>query len=120
MTRSTPSWRAASACSFNTGLLTRAKTPNEVIGVLAHETGHIAGGHLARMGVELDRASVQSIIGMLIGVAAMVGGAAAGQNEAAQAGQGIMLGSQGMAQRNLLSYPARHGGLGRPGRPAST
>ena len=89
---------------IHTGLLTRAKTPNEVIGVLAHETGHLAGGHLARMGVELDRASAQSIIGSLIGVAAMVGGAAAGQKGAAQAGQGIMLGSQGMAQRNLLSY----------------
>ena len=41
----------------NTGLLTQAETPNEVIGVLAHETGHIAGGHLARMGVEIDTAS---------------------------------------------------------------
>ena len=89
---------------IHTGLLTRAKTPNEVIGVLAHETGHIAGGHLARMGIELDRASVQSIIGTLIGVAAVVGGAASGQSGASQAGQGIVLGSQGLAQRNLLSY----------------
>ncbi len=56
------------------------------------------------MGVELSRASVQNIIGTLIGVAAAVGGAAAGQKGAAQAGQGIMMGSQGMAQRNLLSY----------------
>jgi predicted Zn-dependent protease len=89
---------------IHTGLLTRTKTPNEIIGVLAHETGHIAGGHLARLGVELSRASVQNIIGMLIGAAAVVGGAAAGQKGAAQAGQGIMMGSQGMAQRNLLSY----------------
>src|SRR3990170_7142690 len=89
---------------IHTGLLTRTKTPNEVIGVLAHETGHIAGGHLARMGIELDRASVKSIIGTLVGVAAMVGGAASGQKSAAQAGQGIMIGSQGMAQRGLLSY----------------
>lgn len=89
---------------IHTGLLTRTKTPNEVIGVLAHETGHIAGGHLARMGIELDRASVQSIIGTLVGVAAVVGGAAAGQSGASQAGQGIVLGSQGLAQRNLLSY----------------
>jgi predicted Zn-dependent protease len=89
---------------IHTGLLTRTKTPNEIIGVLAHETGHIAGGHLARLGVELGRASVQNIIGMLIGAAAVVGGAAAGQKGASQAGQGIMMGSQGMAQRNLLSY----------------
>ena len=89
---------------INTGLLTQAKNPNEVIGVLAHETGHIAGGHLARMGQQLDKASTQAIIGMLLGAAAMVGGAASGSGEAAQAGQGIMLGSQGLAQRNLLAY----------------
>ncbi len=32
---------------INTGLLMKAETPNEIIGVIAHETGHIAGGHLA-------------------------------------------------------------------------
>ena len=44
----------------NTGLITQSKTPNEVIGVLAHETGHIAGGHLARMarGLVADREDV--------------------------------------------------------------
>lgn len=88
----------------HTGLLMRSKNPNELIGVLAHETGHIAGGHLARMGIELDKASTQSIIGALIGVAAVVGGAASGQQGASQAGQGIMMGSQGFAQRGFLSY----------------
>ncbi len=88
----------------NTGLLTKADTPNEVIGVLAHETGHIAGGHLARMGVEVESASYTQIIGMLVGLAAMAGGMAAGNAEAAQAGQGIMMGTQGMAQRNFLAY----------------
>src|SRR5207249_5266401 len=33
---------------INTGLILRAKTPNQLIGVLAHETGHISGGHLTR------------------------------------------------------------------------
>jgi predicted Zn-dependent protease len=89
---------------IHTGLLMRAKTPNEVIGVLAHETGHIAGGHLARMGNELDKASIKSIIGTLVGVAAMVGGSVAGQNGATRAGQGIMMGSQGLAQRGFLAY----------------
>lgn len=88
----------------NTGLLTQADTPNEVIGVLAHETGHIAGGHLARMGVEIESASYTQIIGMLVGLAAIAGGIAAGSSEAAQAGQGIMAGSQGLAQRNFLAY----------------
>jgi predicted Zn-dependent protease len=89
---------------INTGLLVRAKTPNEVIGVLAHETGHIAGGHLARMGVELEHASVTSIIGMLVGVAAIAGGAIAGDPNAGKAGQGVFLGAQGLAQRNFFAY----------------
>jgi predicted Zn-dependent protease len=89
---------------IHTGLITRAKTPNEVIGVLAHETGHIAGGHLARMGIEAEHASIQSIIGMLAGAAAIAGGAISGNKEASKAGSGIIMGSQGFAQRGFLSY----------------
>ena len=88
----------------NTGLLMQSKSPNELIGVLAHETGHIAGGHLARMGIALDRASTAAILGSLLGVAAMVGGAATGNSEAARAGGGVMMGSQSIAQRSILSY----------------
>jgi predicted Zn-dependent protease len=89
---------------IHTGLLTQAATPNEVIGVLAHETGHVAGGHLARMQNELDRKSSLAIIGMLLGAAAVAGGAATGEAEVAQAGGGIMMGTQGLSQRLLLSY----------------
>jgi predicted Zn-dependent protease len=89
---------------IHTGLITRADVPNEVIGVLAHETGHIAGGHLAKMNNEMQHASAERIIGMLVGAAAIVGGAVAGNSSAAQAGQGVMMGSQGLAQRGFLSY----------------
>jgi predicted Zn-dependent protease len=89
---------------INTGLLTKAPSPNMVIGVIAHETGHIAGGHLARMGIELDRASTAAIIGGLLGAAAMVGGAVAGSEGTAKAGQGVLMGSQGIAQRSVLAY----------------
>ena len=89
---------------IHTGLITRASSPNEVIGVIAHETGHIAGGHLARMNSEMGRASAESIVGILVGAAAMVGGVMAGNTEAAQAGQGVILGSQGLAQRGFLQY----------------
>ncbi len=87
-----------------TGLLAESKTPNEVIGVLAHETGHIAGGHLARMGLQMERQSNLAILSMLLGAATMVGGAAAGSPAGAQAGQGLMLGGTGLAERNLLFY----------------
>src|SRR6516162_6117413 len=60
---------------INGGALLDADTPNQVIGVLAHETGHIAGGHLARLREQLASASTQSILAMILGVGAMVAGA---------------------------------------------
>ena len=33
----------------NYGAIMQSETPNQIIGVLAHETGHLAGGHLAKM-----------------------------------------------------------------------
>jgi len=63
---------------INTGLLIRTETPNQLIGVMAHETGHIAGGHLARQQEELRKLSTIQILEMLLGGAAMAGGAVAG------------------------------------------
>ncbi|HLY55484.1 MAG TPA: M48 family metalloprotease, partial [Stellaceae bacterium] len=81
-----------------TGLLMRADRPNEVIGVLAHETGHIAGGHLMRFQDALESATVQSIIGFLLGTA----GAVLSRNgEVAAAGA---LAGQSMAIRSLFAY----------------
>ena len=89
---------------IHTGLIEQAATPNEVIGVLAHETAHVAGGHLARLGVEVDKASTQAIIAMLLGAAGAVAAASSGARGAGQAGSAIMMGGQSMVQRNLLSY----------------
>lgn len=69
---------------INTGLLMRTETPNQLIGVLAHETGHIAGGHLARQQEELEKLSTMQILEMLVGGALMAGSAATG----AQIGRG--------------------------------
>ena len=57
---------------INVGALMDAKTPNEVIGVLAHESGHIAGGHLERGRQELAKAKIMSVAGMLVGAAGAV------------------------------------------------
>ena len=89
---------------INTGLLQQAKTPNEVIGVLAHETGHIAGGHLARMGIEMNRLSTLSIISMMLAAGAMAGGAITGNAGAVRGGRAIMMGSNSMLQRSFLAY----------------
>lgn len=82
----------------HTGLLQRAERPAQVIGVLAHEIGHIAGGHLARLEDSLGNASALMIASMLLGVAA---GVASGNPDAAVAG--IMAG-QHIAERNFLSF----------------
>jgi predicted Zn-dependent protease len=63
---------------INTGLLMRTERPNQLIGVLAHETGHIAGGHLARQQEELRNLSTMQILETLLGGAAAVGGGIAG------------------------------------------
>src|SRR3712207_3436088 len=65
---------------INVGALMDAETPNQVIGVLAHETGHIAGGHLARLREQVANAQVLSVIGMLAGVGAVVGAANSGND----------------------------------------
>ena len=41
---------------MHAGTLMEAKTPNQVIGVIAHESGHIVGGHLARLRAQLAAA----------------------------------------------------------------
>ena len=89
---------------INSGLITRSERPNEVIGVLAHESGHIAGGHLAKARTELDQASTIAVVGALLGAAAMVGGAMAGDAGAAKVGEAAIIGSQSVAQRNFLVY----------------
>lgn len=88
----------------NAGTLFQAKTPNEVIGVLAHETGHLAGGHLSRLRQRLAEAQTQSVIAMLLGVGAMIAGATSGVKGAGQIGTAAILAPQSAIQRSLLSY----------------
>jgi predicted Zn-dependent protease len=83
---------------INTGLLMRADTPNQVIGVIAHETGHIADGHLVRIQDELHNATVESIAALLLGVGA---GIATGNGGV---GMGAAALGQSIATRDLLKY----------------
>ena len=89
---------------MHAGGLTSAKTPNQVIGVLAHETGHITGGHLARLRTQVSRAKSAALMMQIIGLAAMVGGAFAGAPGMGQAGMGVATGGMDAAFRTLLAY----------------
>ena len=92
----------------NHGALLQSETPNQIIGVLAHETGHLAGGHLARLREQLAQAQTQMIIAMLLGVGAIAAGArsnnAYGGDGLTNAGAAIIAGPQNMIMRSLLSY----------------
>jgi predicted Zn-dependent protease len=89
---------------MHAGALMVAKTPNQVIGVIAHESGHIAGGHLARLRTQVGRAKSAALMAQLLGLAAMAGGALAGAPGLGQAGMGAAFGGTDAAMRTLLAY----------------
>ena len=90
----------------NYGAILKSETPNQVIGVLAHETGHLAGGHLAKLREQLAQAQTQMIIAMLLGAGAMVVGSRSSNpnNGMANVGVAAIAGPQEMIRRTLLSY----------------
>ena len=82
---------------INTGLLLRTAHPGQVLGVLAHETGHISGGHLARLPEAYRNAMITSLIAMALGVGAAIagGGGAAGA---------AILGGSAMGQSSFFAF----------------
>ncbi len=83
---------------INSGLLTQAADVGEVIGVIAHEAGHIAGGHLSRTHDALAKSSAQNIIAMVIG------GAAALATGRGDVGAVVAAGAGQTGLRNFLAY----------------
>ena len=79
---------------FNTGLLLRAENANELLGVIAHETGHITGGHLVRAREAVRNAAIESMIAMAAGLAASVAGKSGAP----------LLGAAGVGQRSLMQF----------------
>lgn len=81
----------------HTGLILAADNPNEVIGVLAHETAHIAGGHLVRSREAINQSLGAALISIGLGVLAIAGGAP-------DAGAALIAGSQGIAMGNFVRH----------------
>ena len=89
---------------INTGALMTAETPNEIIGVIAHEAGHLADNHQERLREQLARAQTMAIVASLLGIGATVAGAATNSGDIARAGTGIAMGGAEAARRSLLGY----------------
>jgi len=85
------------AIYIHSGLIEAADTANEVQGVIAHELGHITGGHVIRYGEGVKQASNISILSMLLGVAAAVAGAG-------DAAMGVLMAGQRAALGKFLAF----------------
>ena len=89
---------------INVGALMQSETPNEIIGVIAQEIGHLAGGHQNRLREQMKRAQTMAVIGMLVGIGAGVAGSSTGNSDAGAAGGAIAMGSSDVAMRTLMAY----------------
>jgi predicted Zn-dependent protease len=57
------------------GILLWLHTPNELVGVMAHETGHISAGHLSRGSYGMKKAMIPMLLSLIAGLGAMIAGA---------------------------------------------
>jgi predicted Zn-dependent protease len=71
---------------LHSGLILRTETPGQLIGVIAHETGHIAGGHLVRLHDQMDRTTFGSLASMALGA---VAGLASGRSDVGMAAMSL-------------------------------
>ena len=82
---------------LNSGLFTSALNANEVQGVIAHELGHIAGGHVLRQSEGQQQATGIMVLSLLLGAAAMAAGAG-------DAGMASIMAGQQMAMGRFLAF----------------
>jgi predicted Zn-dependent protease len=82
---------------IHSGLLTSADNVNQLQGVIAHELGHVAGGHSIRIYEGVKQATVISILSLVLAAAAVAAGAG-------DAGMGIFAAGQQAAQGQFLAF----------------
>jgi predicted Zn-dependent protease len=87
----------------HTGMLMQSKTPNEVIGIIAHEAGHIAGGHMAALRHRIKKDQTRALLLQILAVGLMGAGAASGSRDVAGAGTGLLYGGNEIVMRSILA-----------------
>ncbi|WP_016745911.1 M48 family metalloprotease [Rhizorhabdus wittichii] len=85
------------AVYIHSGLIEAADNTNEIQGVIAHEIGHITGGHVIRFGEGARGATGITLLSLLLGAAAMAAGSA-------EAGMGVMMAGQQAALGKFLAF----------------
>lgn len=81
---------------LNTGLLMRTENSGQLVGVIAHEVGHIAGGHLSRVPAAQRRATAEMILAAVLGAATSV--------VSPELGAAIITGGQTYAQGQFMHF----------------
>ena len=81
----------------NTGTIINFDTPDALLGIIAHETGHISGGHLARFNEQIGSMQNISISSILLGIGALIAGVP-------ELGQAIIYAGLQTQQQTILSY----------------
>lgn len=101
----------------HTGLITSVDSVSELAGVLAHETGHVSGAHIARLPEEYEKAMATALLGLLLGGVAAAAGSSSGAVGAAALGQTLAArqffaftrGQENQADQAALTYLDRVG-----------
>jgi predicted Zn-dependent protease len=91
----------------HTGALMQSETPNEIIGVIAHEAGHIAGGHMAALRARIARDQTRALLMRMLGLGVAI---ATGAGEAVFAGDELIMRSL-LAERRSQEAAADQAGL---------
>ncbi|WP_026149779.1 M48 family metalloprotease [Sphingobium xenophagum] len=81
----------------HSGLIAQADNVNQLQGVVAHELGHIEGGHIVRFGEGIREATGVTLLSLVLGAAAIAAGGA-------EAGMGIMGLGQQAAMSKFLAF----------------
>jgi predicted Zn-dependent protease len=88
----------------NVGTIIQCETPNELIGVLAHETGHMANDDIARLTQQIDETKTAMLLASVLGVGVAAAGAVTGSNALGQAGSAVLSGTSSVASRSVLHF----------------
>ena len=96
---------SSGAMFINYGTIVDSETPNALKAVIAHEIGHLAGGHLQRLEEQQKVATSIQAISTLLGIGVLA--AAAGTENSAEVGRMVsafVVGGASAAQNHLLAY----------------